>query len=84
MTTPAGKVIVDRTITPDGYSAGRNQTSKRPFGQDGGDSWGDRSHAWMFDTRGENQAEVNKIDTATAVIMGRNMFGLRLRTQPRL
>lgn len=75
MTTRTGKVIVNQTITADGYSAGRNQTEERPFGEDGGDGWGDQLHAWMFDAGEENQAEVDQINDAAAVIMGRNMFG---------
>jgi dihydrofolate reductase len=71
----AGKVIVNQTITADGYSAGLNQSEERPFGNDGGDGWGDRLHAWMFDAGDENQAEVDQISAVSAVIMGRNMFG---------
>jgi hypothetical protein len=36
------KVICDLTISADGYSAGPNQTEERPFGDDGGDGWGNR------------------------------------------
>ena len=75
MTTRAGKVIVNQTISADGYSAGDNQTEERPFGEDGGDGWGDKLHAWMFDAGEENRAEVDQINAASAVIMGRNMFG---------
>ncbi|WP_203705752.1 dihydrofolate reductase family protein [Asanoa iriomotensis] len=70
-----GKVIVNQTISADGYSAGLNQTEERPFGEDGGDGWGDRLHAWMFEAGSENKAEVDQINAASAVIMGRNMFG---------
>ncbi|SFP06923.1 MULTISPECIES: dihydrofolate reductase family protein [Actinomadura] len=69
------RVVCDQTITADGYSAGAGQTEKRPFGDDGGDGWGNRLHAWMFDDPEENRAEVEKINAAGAVIMGRNMFG---------
>ncbi|MFG1918665.1 dihydrofolate reductase family protein [Micromonospora sp. NPDC048898] len=75
MTTHNGKVIVNQTISADGYSAGLNQTEDRPFGDDGGDGWGGRLHSWMFDAAEENRAEVDQIDAASAVIMGRNMFG---------
>lgn len=76
MTARTNKVIVNQTITADGYAAGRNQTEERPFGDDGGDGWGDRMHAWMFDAGAENEAEVDQINTAAAaVIMGRTMFG---------
>ena len=70
-----GSVTCDQSISADGYSAGLNQTEKRPFGDDGGDGWGDRLHAWMFDDPEENRTEVDKINAAKAVIMGRNMFG---------
>jgi dihydrofolate reductase len=73
--TRTGKLIVNQTISADGYSAGLNQSEERPFGDDGGDGWGDRLHAWMFDSGAENQAEVDQINAASAVIMGRNMFG---------
>jgi hypothetical protein len=45
-----GRVICDITISADGYSAGLNQTEERPFGDDGGDGWGDKLHAWLVDT----------------------------------
>lgn len=70
-----GKIICDQTITADGYSAGLNQTEDRPFGDDGGDGWGNRMHAWMFDNPDENRAEVEQINAAEAFIIGRNMFG---------
>ncbi|WFF00849.1 dihydrofolate reductase family protein [Micromonospora sp. WMMD964] len=75
MTRRTGKVIVNQTISVDGYSAGLNQSEDRPFGDDGGDGWGGRLHAWMFDAGEENRAEVDQIDAVAAVIMGRNMFG---------
>ena len=70
-----GRVICDITISADGYSAGLNQTEERPFGDDRGDGWGDKLHAWMFDTPDENRAEVDQMTAAKAFIMGRNMFG---------
>ncbi|MEO3826327.1 dihydrofolate reductase family protein [Actinomadura sp. B10D3] len=69
------RVICDQTISADGYAAGPNQTEKRPFGDDGGDGWGNRLHAWMFDNPEENRTEIDRINAAKAVIMGRNMFG---------
>ena len=68
-------VTSDLTITVDGYSAGRNQTEERPFGDDGGDGTGDRLHAWAFDTPEENRDEIDRLTGADAFIMGRNMFG---------
>ncbi|WP_329324936.1 dihydrofolate reductase family protein [Streptomyces luteogriseus] len=75
MTTPTGRVICDITISADGYSAGLGQTEERPFGDDGGDGSGAGLHAWMFDTPDENRAEIDRLNTAGAFIMGRNMFG---------
>lgn len=70
-----GRVTADQTISADGYSAGLNQTEEQPFGEDGGDGWGDRLHAWMFDNPEESRAEIDQLHSAKAVIMGRNMFG---------
>ena len=75
MTKPMRKVICDITISADGYSAGLNQTEERPFGDDGGDGWGDKLHAWFAETPEENRAEVDQMTAAKAFIMGRNMFG---------
>jgi dihydrofolate reductase len=68
-------VTCNITISADGYVAGLNQTEERPFGDDGGDGWGDKLHAWMFENPEENRAEVDEIADYRAVIMGRNMFG---------
>ncbi|HEY4809470.1 MAG TPA: dihydrofolate reductase family protein [Solirubrobacteraceae bacterium] len=75
MTERMGRVICDITVSADGYSAGLNQTEERPFGDDGGDGSGGKLHAWMFDTPDENRAEVDRLTTARAFVMGRNMFG---------
>ncbi|MER5833132.1 dihydrofolate reductase family protein [Streptomyces sp. NPDC002130] len=75
MTHPTGRVICDITISADGYAAGVDQTEERPFGDDGGDGSGGLLHAWMFDTPDENRAEIDRLNTAGAFIMGRNMFG---------
>ena len=71
-----GKVTSNLTLTADGYAAGPNQTEQRPFGDDGGDGWGDRLHAWAFADREENEAEATALmGDSQAFIMGRNMFG---------
>jgi dihydrofolate reductase len=75
MTTGTGKVICNLTISADGYSAGLNQSEERPFGDDGGDGWGDKLHAWYAESADENKAEIDQITAAKAFIMGRNMFG---------
>ena len=58
-----------RSDTTPGY-----QIEQRPFGDDGGDGWGDKLHAWYADAD-DNQAEIDQITAAHAFIMGRNMFG---------
>ena len=69
------RVTCNLSISADGYSAGHNQTDKRPFGDDGGDGWGDKLHAWMFDNPEENRTEFDQMTDARAYVMGRNMFG---------
>ncbi|MEV6241161.1 dihydrofolate reductase family protein [Lentzea sp. NPDC051838] len=68
------KVTCDLTISLDGFSAGLNQTADRPFGDDGGDGWGSKLHAWMEDPA-EIQQQMDKLAETKAFIMGRNMFG---------
>jgi dihydrofolate reductase len=75
MSAGMGKVVCNITVSADGYVAGPNQSEERPFGEDGGDGFGDKLHAWMFDNPDENRAEVEEIAAYRAVIMGRNMFG---------
>lgn len=75
MTTHKGKVTCDLTISLDGYAAGLNQTEERPFGDDGGDGWGDKLHAWYAEGAEEHPAEFARMMTAKAFVMGRNMFG---------
>jgi dihydrofolate reductase len=65
------RVVCDISISADGYVAGPGQTADKPFG----DGPVDRLHAWMFETPDENQAEVDRISSADAYVMGRNMFG---------
>lgn len=75
MTQRMGRVVCDITISADGYSAGLNQTEDRPFGDDGGDGWGNKLHEWLVETPEENRAETDQMTAARAFIMGRNMFG---------
>ncbi|WP_372665333.1 dihydrofolate reductase family protein [Amycolatopsis kentuckyensis] len=69
------KVTCDLTISLDGYAAGINQTEQRPFGEDGGDGWGDKLHAWYGEGAEQHPGEFARMMTAKAFIMGRNMFG---------
>jgi len=75
ITEQRGRVVCDLTLSADGYSAGLNQSEERPFGDDGGDGWGSRLHAWLGDHPDENRAEIDQLSAAGAFIMGRNMFG---------
>ncbi|HEY7276941.1 MAG TPA: dihydrofolate reductase family protein [Trebonia sp.] len=75
MTARTGRVTCDLSISLDGYAAGLNQTEQRPFGDDGGDGWGDKLHAWFGEGPEEHPAEFARMMTAKAFIMGRNMFG---------
>jgi dihydrofolate reductase len=75
MSKSSGRVVCDLTISADGYSAGLNQTEERPFGDDGGDGWADKLHAWYADAKEEDSAEIEQTLAAKAFIMGRNMFG---------
>ncbi|TDD86189.1 dihydrofolate reductase [Actinomadura darangshiensis] len=63
------KVTCDITVSVDGYAAGPNQRPDEPLG-DGGE----RLHRWMFEERDANAEAVEKITSAGAYIMGRNMF----------
>ena len=74
MTTGEGRVLSGITMSADGFTAGLNQTEERPFGDDGGNGWGDKLHAW-YEIPEENKAESEHMAGAKAFIMGRNMFG---------
>ncbi len=74
MTTREGKVTCDLSISLDGYAAGHNQSEDRPFGDDGGDGWGSKLHAWYEDPA-EQQVQMDRMAETRAFIMGRNMFG---------
>jgi dihydrofolate reductase len=55
----------------DGFVAGPNQSADKPLGE-GVD---DQLHKWMFDEPEQHAAELDSLNSAGAVIMGRNMFG---------
>ena len=65
------KVYSDISVSADGYLAGPGQTADKPFG----DRPVDRLHAWDVRPPDENQAEVDRVVSAGAFVMGRNMFG---------
>ena len=70
-----GKVVCGITMSADGYTAGHNQSEERPFGDDAGDGWGDKLHAWYGEGAERHPDEFARMMTAKAFIMGRNMFG---------
>jgi len=67
------RVTADVGISLDGYASGPNQSFEKPFG-DGGLL--DHLRKWMFDEdeAPKHAAERAKITSATAYVMGRNMF----------
>src|SRR5690606_26578927 len=56
-----GKVTSHQTVTADGFAAGPNQSEDRPFGEDGGDGWGNTLHGWMFEHADENREELDRL-----------------------
>ncbi|WP_433226092.1 dihydrofolate reductase family protein [Actinomadura formosensis] len=64
------KVTCDISISADGYGAGPGQRLEAPLGEGG-----DRLHRWVFEQPEANAEAIEKITSAGAYIMGRNMFG---------
>ncbi|WP_246292215.1 hypothetical protein [Lentzea indica] len=62
------KVTCDLSISLDGYSAGHGQTEDRPFGDDGGDGWGSKLHAW-FEDPAEQKIQMDRLAETKAFIM---------------
>jgi len=62
-------VTCDLGVSVDGFVAGPRQSRQDPLGEGG-----EELHKWMFDTPGENTAELEAITAADAFVMGRNMF----------
>ncbi|NKZ06792.1 dihydrofolate reductase family protein [Actinomadura latina] len=65
-----GKVTCDIGISVDGFVAGLDQRLDEPLG-----TGGERLHRWMFEQPEANAEAIEKITSAGAFIMGRNMFG---------
>ncbi|MEU3274356.1 dihydrofolate reductase family protein [Saccharomonospora sp. NPDC006951] len=65
------KVTCGIAMSVDGFVAGPNQTRDNPLGE----IVGDRLHTWMFEEPEAHAAEIAKLTSAGAYIMGRNMFG---------
>lgn len=62
-------VTCDLGVSADGFVAGPRQSPADPLGEGG-----EQLHRWMFETPGENTAELDAITAADAFVMGRNMF----------
>ena len=63
-------VTADICISLDGFAVGPNQRLEKPFG----DGPEERLHTWMFEEADAHAAEIARITSATAFVMGRNMF----------
>ena len=55
----------------DGFVDRPNQSADKPLGE----GVHDQLHKWMFDEPEQHAAELDSLNSAGAVIMGRNMFG---------
>ena len=85
-----GKVLMEITMSLDGYTTGPEVSAEEPFGRGG-----ERLHEWMFAGRSADEVERWQNDhfsTIGAVILGRRMADLGIgpwaagavRTLPRL
>jgi dihydrofolate reductase len=70
-----GKVVLDITMSLDGFIAGPNVTPKLPMGQGGL-----RLHDWLFVTKNEIDAKVldETVETSGAVIVGRRTYDVAI------
>ena len=65
-----GSVVIDMSMSPDGYIAGPNDNPKQGLGEDG-----ERLHTWMFDDPSVfEQVYGNLVEETGAVIMGRRTY----------
>jgi dihydrofolate reductase len=65
-----GRVVCDVGVSADGFVAGPAQSPEHPLGVGG-----EQLHRWMFERAAEHGEELAAITSASAFIMGRNMFG---------
>jgi dihydrofolate reductase len=65
------KITADISISLDGFASGPNQRLDAPFG-DG--HLQEHVHRWMFDEPEKHRPVLDAITSASAFIMGRNMF----------
>lgn len=68
-----GKVILELSISLDGFAAGTDVGPDNPLGRDG-----ERLHDWMFDSATETGSEIAQemFATAGAIVLGRRMYDL--------
>lgn len=66
-----GKVVIDVTMSLDGFIAGPNINAKQPLGEGG-----IRLHDWLFKGKTDNDAKViaETVETSGAVIVGRRTY----------
>ena len=72
---PTTLVIVNLSISADGFSAGLDQTEEWSFGDDRGDGFGNQLHDLIFESEEETADHMAYLTSVKAFILGRNMFG---------
>jgi dihydrofolate reductase len=69
------KIRANLAVSLDGFAAGPNQSAEHPFGDGVGETLHRCMERWMFEDAENNKEEIDGHVSATAFIMGRNMFG---------
>ncbi len=67
----APRVTADLAVSLDGIAAGHDQSAEHPFGS----RIGFRLHTWLMEHADDHAAEFAALNSASAYVMGRNMFG---------
>ena len=65
------RVTADLCVSLDGIAAGHDQSAEHPFGS----RIGFRLHTWLMEHADNHAAEFAALNSASAYVMGRNMFG---------
>jgi dihydrofolate reductase len=65
------RITCDIAMSVDGFVAGPHQSADNPFGE----GVNGRLHRWMFEEPEAHKAAIEALTSASAFIMGRNMFG---------
>ena len=65
------RITCDMAMSVDGFVAGPRQSADNPFGE----GVNGRLHRWMFEEPEAHTAVMEAMTSASAFIMGRNMFG---------